>query len=326
MAIFLSRSNDNFINRTKSNQKTGLDVCLDMISKETGIKNVHIDNHNHALDAIKRSGARVVIFEALNFSHHFINQLRSNVSFRPFVHVHSKFPFLGVEPTAYKFIKDYIDNDIGVIFNSTELRDCFPKSKNNLFLENIYSGDPLEPKIFSDKEFINVGCHGSMRHMKNIPLQAIAAKIYAESKGLKLRFHINNTRHDGDGTIVLNSLKSIFSGSTHEIVECPYVGHESFKLYINKNIDIGMQVSLSETFNIIAADYIYSGVPVVVSDEIYWCDDLSKAKYSSVESIIEKMDLSLNNPVLLKRNQDNIYKHLFFAKQQWINFLGDYDV
>jgi hypothetical protein len=38
-------------------------------------------------------------------------------------------------------------------------------------------------------------------------------------------------------------------------------------------MDLGMQISFTETFNIVAADFVYCEVPVVVSEEIDFVDE-----------------------------------------------------
>jgi len=43
--------------------------------------------------------------------------------------------------------------------------------------------------------------------------------------------------------------------------------HSDF-ISIVKSMDIGMQVSLSESFNIVAADFVSNGIPLVGSPDI----------------------------------------------------------
>ncbi len=51
-----------------------------------------------------------------------------------------------------------------------------------------------------------------------------------------------------------------------------------------------MQVSYSETFNIVTADFVNNNIPVVVSPEIFWVADLYKADPNSVDSIQTKLE------------------------------------
>lgn len=321
MVVFFNKTNLAFKERTKSNQKTGLDVCLDMISKETGIVHVHIDKPEDASNFLKKNKVKAVIFEALNFPYQFINQLRDSFGFKAYVHLHSKFPFLGCEPVSHKYIREYQKNKIPVIFNHADSFNCFDTSKN-ILLENIYTSEMKPAKIFDfSKGVINVGCHGSLRHFKNIPIQAISAVKFAKENNLKLNFHINQSRHDGDGSAVITALKSIVRDE-NKIIYCKYMNHPNFKEYIEKELDLGMQVSISETFNLVSADYISSGVNVVGSDQIDWLSDKSKSSYSDINSIINSMHTCFSsNPTILNHNQYNLIEKNKNSVSQWKQFL-----
>lgn len=318
MVVFFNRVNSKFVTTNKTNQKTGLDVCIDMICKATGAKHIHIDDHEQVFEFLNKNKVRVVIFEALNFSYKSINQLKQMFGIECYVHLHSAYPFMSMEPMAAHYIENCKKSGIGIIFNSKKMLDMFPYEKN-LCLENIYSFDSVDPKIFSG-DVLNVGCHGSLRHMKNVPAQAISAIRFCDDNNLKLRFHVNS-RSEGEGEAISSILKYLFKETNHELVFCKWMSHNSFKSYC-ETLDLGLQLSMSETFNIVAADYVSSGVPIVVSDQIEWADKLSVAKYDSVSEIKSKIELSLNNPVLVKRNQDLLSRKSSESIFSWRNFLG----
>ena len=52
---------------------------------------------------------------------------------------------------------------------------------------------------------------------------------------------------------------------------------------------MGLQVSFSETFNIVTADLISQGVPVVGSAEIPWTSKWFAAEPTSTQDIVSKM-------------------------------------
>lgn len=320
VVVIFNKANNNFRSKTGSSQKTGLDVCVNMISEATGIKHVHIFNHSEVFEFLKTNKVKIAIFEALNFSESAINQIREAFGVKSFVHLHSQYPFLALEPTAPKMIRDFNSGGTGVIFNSREAFDSF-EIKSKFHLENVYLSEIKSPKIFSSNE-LNVGCHGSLRHMKNIPAQAIAAIRFCDENGLKLKFHINSTRDDGEGKSVMMALSCIFSKTEHEIVHTKWMDHSIFKNYC-EGLDIGMQVSVSETFNLVAADYVSSGLPVVVSNQVRWADKNSQAPFSDIIDIVDKIGFVLNNPVLVKRNQELLSRHSDNAILEWHKFLGE---
>lgn len=317
MVVIFNRVNHNFKEKTKTSQKTGLDVCLDMISNSTGIAHIHISDHNQVFEFLKKNKVKCAIFEALNFDYRGIKQIKEMFGIEAYVHLHSSYPFLSVEPAAARMILNYNKNGIGVIFNSVKAKECFKHSLNEC-LENIYDCSSLvEPKVFKS-EVIDVGCHGSLRHMKNIPLQAIAAIRYADQERLKIRFHVND-RNEGDGAAISAILKAIFEDTKHELIFDGWMTHDKFKKHCS-TLDLGMQLSVSETFNLVAADYVSSGLPCVFSDQIEWADDLSKCRYDSVSEICERIKIVLNNPVLVKRNQELLKRHSDQSTIGWIGF------
>lgn len=54
-------------------------------------------------------------------------------------------------------------------------------------------------------------------------------------------------------------------------------------------MDLGLQVSFNETFNIVAADMVSENVPLIGSDEIVWLNSLYKASTTSSEDITKKL-------------------------------------
>jgi hypothetical protein len=80
----------------------------------------------------------------------------------------------------------------------------------------------------------------------------------------------------------------LFRHVPHELVEHPWVAHRQL-LELLRTMDIGLQVSFSETFNIVAADYAVAGLPIVVSPEISWATPWCQAEPTDAEDIFRKM-------------------------------------
>ena len=72
------------------------------------------------------------------------------------------------------------------------------------------------------------------------------------------------------------------------MVEHKWYSHYEFKDLISR-MDLGLQVSFNETFNIVAADMVSEGIPVIGSDEIAWLNPLYKAKTTSSKDITDKL-------------------------------------
>jgi hypothetical protein len=180
-----------------------------------------------------------------------------------------------------------------------------------LYLPNYYPQDYKIKELDKTKDYIDVSCFGAIRPMKNHLIQAMAAVKFANAIGKKLRFHINHGRVEQRGDSVYKNLESYFShisDSGHSLVRHDWCPREDF-LKICSKMDIGMQVSFSETFNIVAADLISQGVPVVASKELPWINPIFTSKPTHTNSIYWKLLLTywfnkfnlLSNQYLLRK-------------------------
>ena len=70
-----------------------------------------------------------------------------------------------------------------------------------------------------------------------------------------------------------------------------WLDHKDF-LELVKTMDLALQVSLTETFNIVSADTINQNIPTVVSPEIRWASSFYKADPHNLQDIIDHMLLA----------------------------------
>ena len=165
---------------------------------------------------------------------------------------------------------------------------------------------------------INISCFGAIRPLKNHLSQALAAIHFADQQGWHLRFHINATRQEQQGQNILKNLRGVFDHLiNHELVEHQWMGHREFMNVLRTEIDLGMQVSYTETYNIVAADHIAAGVPLVTSSEVRFVLPIFYADPNSVPSMVRKLDWAWRlrhcgivtaNRWLLKRNNSQSQK------------------
>lgn len=298
--LLIEKINHRFQRMTKTRLTSGLSVCLKMIKDSVpNINLVAIDNIQHIKLAISNFKPKKVVFETIWLSEENMLELRKSFPKIDFyVHIHSNIPFLACEGSAFHKLNEAKKHGFTLIFNNKRAADCF---KGAVYLPNIYSAKYVNRSQREDGAWINVICAGSLRPMKNHVTQAIAAIIYAESIGKKLRFHCNLGRSEGGDEIkaALVGTFSYFEG--HELVPLEWMDHKDFVDSL-KNMDIGMQVSLSESFNIVAADYTAAGLPMVVSDEIEWADDNCKVPVGDPKAIASVMGRCSESVIYNRRN------------------------
>lgn len=179
---------------------------------------------------------------------------------------------MSVEGIAIEWIKEYIKIDgVHVSFNSLDTTHSFVDL--NIwanYLPNVYAHALQERNIpiYKDCE-LNIACFGAIRPLKNQLFQATCAMEFANLNNKQLNFHINATRVEQNGEPVLKNIRSLFKDTRHRLVEHGWIRHPDFLLLLHK-MDLGMQLSFTESFNIITADFVYQKVPIVVSEDISW--------------------------------------------------------
>ena len=204
-----------------------------------------------------------------------LRRLHPNVSW--FVRIHSEIPFLAHEGIAWTYMQAYDALGVTILPNDTRTVWDLAGSIEHLdFLRNTY--EVPNDVVFQQHEssdVINIGCFGAIRSLKNHMRAACAAIRYASSVGKKLRFHINSERVEG-GFVAANTLKNLRALFGDSLVEHAWLTHEDFVNVVCKSCDVVIVSSLSETFNVVAADVVVAdvvvvaGVPVVTSNEVTW--------------------------------------------------------
>lgn len=253
------------------------------------------------------------------------------------IRLHSEIPFLASEGMSFDWVGDYVYfENIYVAVNAPRVLEDMRSyvqsatgwNKNKvdekvIFLPNYYPKANLKKKYCSCDEYVDVSCFGAIRPLKNILVQALAAIMFAEKIGKKLRFHINSGRIEMKGEPVLNNLKAIFahvSNQGHELVRHEWAIREDF-LKVCAQMDIGMQVSISETFNIVSADVLSQGVPVMGSTEIPWLSSWFAAPPTEIKEIYKVLLKTHRFPqVNVAINQYLLNKYTKRTKQIWIKY------
>ena len=205
-----------------------------------------------------------------------LQKLHPNVKW--IVRLHSEMPFMAGEGIAIDWVGEYLKyRNVYVAVNSPRMLNEMrmferlsvkdnTKPSKVMFLPNHYptkmvtkNKPPLKNNV------INISCFGAVRPLKNHLNQAFAALKFADEFGLKLHFHINSSRIEMKGQPVVHNLLALFEhvyDRGHKLINHEWYDRNDF-LKVCANIDIGMQASISETFNIVGADHVSQGTPIV---------------------------------------------------------------
>lgn len=249
------------------------------------------------------------------------------------IRLHSEIPFLANEGIAVRWINEYMAQpNVFVAPNSDRLYDDLKHyfkaiyhdaDEKLIYLPNYYHKES-EACVPREHNVLNIGCFGAIRPLKNQLIQAFAAIEYARTTHKKLKFHINFQRVEQSGNAALENLRALFHSldpAKYELVEHPWMHHNHFRKLV-KTMDVGLQVSLTETFNIVTGDFVSQDVPVVVSNEVDWVSSLFYAETGSAIDIAAKIGRALTlGRIGTYFNKLGLHKYNKEAVRRYIDFL-----
>lgn len=249
------------------------------------------------------------------------------------VRIHSEIPFLATEGVAMDWSGQYLGQGITVAPNAPRAHSQYLLLAENLgltqeqidlqvpYLPNCYPTDfqPLTGLDTSAKTHLDVACFGAFRPLKNHLQQVFVAKRFADQLGLPLRFH-TNARHDHGGGAPARNVNDALAALGAEHVSHNWEDRNTF-LQSLRDCDLLLQVSMSETFNIVAADNVYVGRPMLVSDEISWAYPIY-GDAQRVDDCVEKLTFIWGNkPFFINQNRSRLKAFADRSASIWNQFV-----
>lgn len=258
-----------------------------------------------------------------------------------YIRVHSEMPFMAGEGMAMDWLGEYVNFpqiDIGInaprmleeIRLYLQVKQGWSREtvqQRVVYMPNWYPPGYKTKDLDRDKYWVDIACFGAVRPLKNHLLQAFAAVDFAERYRKQLRFHINVGRVEMKGDPVLSNLKGLFQHlhtRGHKMIMHEWRPREQF-LELCSSMDIGMQCNMSETFNIVGADLISQGIPLVGSDEIPWTSRFWHARAQYSREMTEALERAWHWPKLnVWLNHRNLDKYCKQTSRAWSGFFrGD---
>ena len=119
----------------------------------------------------------------------------------------------------------------------------------------------------------------------------MAAIAFAKKIGKTLHYHINSSRVEVNGEPTLRNIQALFAVTGNKLIVHEWLDWHNF-IKLVRTMDLGLQVSLSETFNIVCSDFAYANVPIVGSKEIEWLSPLYQANCTDIKDIVEHLNFA----------------------------------
>ena len=241
---------------------------------------------------------------------------------------HSNVGFLQADPGAVYLLREYLRltheyPNLSVGGNSPFFVEWLEKAYGEevILLPNLYPLGEQRVRPVWNGEPLNIGAFGAVRPEKNFMTAAAAAVVIQRELNVPVRFHMSSGG-EGDQGRVAPAIKQMTDG----IKDFTLVRHdwEFWTKFIERvsQMDLLIQVSYTESFNMVTADGISVGVPSVVSPAIYWAPETWKANPDSAINVAHIGKELLMNYDLKNSGFHALKRHNEHSLKFWFKFLG----
>lgn len=243
---------------------------------------------------------------------------------------HSNVGFLQADPNGTRLLREGLEL-------SKELPNFTIAGNSKKFVDWMYSayGTPVAllpnmyPTIGKDKPVpkegpIKIGIFGAIRPQKNVLTAAAAAITICREIGRPVELWLNSGRDEGGTVTLMNAMRQLIANVPNfELKRAPWSTWWDFKKTV-ASMDLLIQVSYTESFNMVTADGIAAGVPSVVSDAIPWAPKEWKAKSDDALDVAKIGLKLLRNNRIRSKGVSALKKHNAKALVAWKKYLeGD---
>jgi len=239
---------------------------------------------------------------------------------------HSNVGFLQADPCGVELFRRYAElsktyKNLRVGGNCTRFIKWFEVAykESCVCLPNIYPVERISHKRWDGISPIKIGAFGAIRPEKNFMTAAAGALAIQSMTGIPIELHMS-TGGDGCKSSTLPAIVQM----TENIEGVTLVRHDwnNWDQFIKliAEMDLLIQVSYTESFNMVTADGVSVGVPTVVSPVIFWApeswmanpDDSLEVAEVGVRLLMEDQK-HIGSDALINNNNK--------ALKYWIDFL-----
>jgi hypothetical protein len=225
---------------------------------------------------------------------------------RHYIDLTQVYPNLQVGGNSYKFVK-WLNNAFDV---------------EGILLPNLYplaKGTKMKP-AWDDISPIKIGIFGSPRPQKNF-MSAVGAAILIQRKlGVDVEIHMNADVEDVNNPVTV-AIAQMLEGLDHiKLVIHTWADWLDF-IQIVGDMDLLLQPSYTESFNMVTADGISVGVPSVASSAIYWAPPCWKAEVDDCNDIAETGIRLLSSSKLRREGLSALKIYNDKSLSHWLEFL-----
>lgn len=240
---------------------------------------------------------------------------------------HSNVGFLQADPCGMQLIHQYMEltkefPNLAIAANSNKLYQWFRETlkRDALLLPNLYPIDEWrKEKHWTGTIPLKIGAFGVVRPEKNFMSAAAAALTIQRWTGITVELHMSCGGEGGGERTEQAIGQLVFHNRGLTLVKHPWLPWPEFTELISQ-MDLLLQPSFTESFNMITADGILMGVASVVSPAIEWAPSAWKADPDDALSIA-KVGLRLLQTANIGEGRRALERHNEASLDCWQEWL-----
>ena len=241
---------------------------------------------------------------------------------------HSNVGFLQADPNGTRLLREGLAlsqeiPNFKIAGNSKKFVDWMEEAYGVpiALLPNMYPTSGIT-KPASTSGPIKIGIFGAIRPQKNVLTAAAAAIVIGRKLNRPVELWVNSGREEGGTGTLTNALRQLTRDVPNfELKQANWAPWNIFKQTV-ASMDLLIQVSYTESFNMVTADGISCGVPSVVSDAIYWAPKDWMAKGDDALDVAEVGVRLMKDKRIRAKGPAALKKHNDTALKAWRKFLG----
>ena len=239
---------------------------------------------------------------------------------------HSNVGFLQADPCGVELFRKYAElskthKNFRVGGNCKRFSEWFEISYKEkcICLPNIYPVERISGKIWNGRHPLKIGAFGAIRPEKNFMTAAAGAVAIQSILNIPVEIHMS-TGGDGCKSTTLPAIEQMTEGIEGlTLIRHDWNNWDEFIKLISE-MDLLIQVSYTESFNMVTADGISVGVPSVVSPVIFWAPDSWKVDSDDAMEVAKKgIELLLNDQGYI--GSDSLRENNEKSLKYWFDFL-----
>jgi len=242
---------------------------------------------------------------------------------------HSNIGFLQADPRAIELLRQGSELAQGcpnfhIAGNSQRFQTWWQATYGTamVLLPNMYPIGPARSRLMWQRGTLRLGCFCAIRPYKNVLTAAAAAlEVGQRLRVTDLEFWISGGRHEGGGQTIVAAIQQMYLNMPRaKVVERNWQSWPQFLTTVG-SMDLLLQPSYTEGFNMVTADGIAQGVASVVSDAIFWAPRNWQAETDDACDIANTAVALLHDPTAVQEGVTALEAHNTTALLLWEKFL-----